>query len=178
MAVSRYIELSERIGDLHFRFVPELDPTGTYSDKDYDRMRAFRLLCHAEIENFLERVAEDGINRVQPKLQAWRLMGQSSPLVFHVARFAVSEVANVIAKNHGLKRKNVERLFAAFGMTAGSFDGVWLSTMESYGTVRGGFAHSTQWSTQMLDPQTELSLVYTQLLPHLERLEIAVAALN
>lgn len=63
----RFAELAERIDDLHFRFVPPLDPTGTYSDAQYDAMSAFRLLVHAEIERFIESLIEDALAQFPQK---------------------------------------------------------------------------------------------------------------
>ena len=60
---ARFRELRARIRELRKHFLPRrFDDTGSYSARQFDRARAFRLLAHAEIESYLEDVAFDAAN--------------------------------------------------------------------------------------------------------------------
>lgn len=52
---NEFRELSRIISELRKSMLPStFDPTGNYSSRWHDRTRGFLLLCHAEIENYLE----------------------------------------------------------------------------------------------------------------------------
>jgi len=55
---SEFRYLRKRLRELRLRFLPrKFSPTGDYSDLQYDRARAYRLLSHAEIESYFEELA-------------------------------------------------------------------------------------------------------------------------
>jgi hypothetical protein len=173
--MSRFLDLSDRIDDLHFRFIPILDPTGTYSDAEYDRMRAFRLLAHAEIERYLELLLEDAVARFSQQIAIWQLAAQSqSVLVRRLTVHLELEIRSLIKKNNGAKKDNILTLLKPLGINGSQLDNLWLEAMDTYGTVRGNFAHNANRATQLLDPKTEQDLLYRQLLPELRKLEILV----
>lgn len=177
--MSRFLDLSDRIGELHFRFVPVLNPTGAYSDAEYDRMRAFRLLAHAEIEKYLELLLEDAVTRFSHKIMAWQTSAQpQSALVVRLASHLELEIRSLIKKNHGAKKDNILSLLKPLGINGTHLDNLWLDAMDAYGTVRGSFAHNSNRATQLLDPKTEQDLLYKQLLPELGKLEILVTAVT
>ena len=65
--------LRSRIRELRNHFLPKLfDPTGSYSARQLDRARAFRLLAHAEIEWYLELVSSETANKAY---EAWKVRG-------------------------------------------------------------------------------------------------------
>lgn len=172
----RFGELNERIDDLHFRFVPPLDPTGTYTDAQYDRMSAFRLLAHAEIERFIELLIEDALSRFIANILAWKTAGCSSHLVDSVVSHMDKKLRKEVRSNHGVKSENVLSLLKPVGLNGTHLDNLWLQTMDTYGEIRGGHAHNSRRATQPIDPKTEQDLIYMQILPELKRLEILVAA--
>lgn len=174
----RFAELSERIDDLHFRFVPSLDPTGTYSDAEYDAMSAFRLLVHAEIERFIEVLVEDALSRFPLKIQSWKNNGCSSRLVDALVHYMDRELRKVIKANNGVKSKNILAMLKPIGLNGSHLDNFWLQTMDTYGEVRGGHAHNSRRAVSPIDPQTEQNLVYGQILPELEKLELLIETLN
>lgn len=176
--MSRFTELVERIDELHFRFVPPLDATGTYSDADYDRMSAFRLLVHAEIERFVELIVEDAISNVPRKIAVWKVAGHQSDLVDALVVYMDKELRESLKKNNGVKSANLLSLLKPLGITGTQLDNIWLQTMNTYGEVRGGLAHNTRRAVQPIDPQTEQNLVYHQILPELDRLEQLIRAIS
>lgn len=174
----RFAELSERIDELHFRFVPSLDPTGSYSDADYDAMSAFRLLVHAEIERFIESLVEDALVRFTKKIISWKNSGCSSQLVDSLTKHFDKEMREAIKFNNGVKSKNIKELIKPIGLNGSNLDNIWLQTMDDYGKVRGGHAHNSRRSVTPIDPQTEQKLVYKHILPELQKLEILINSLN
>lgn len=172
----RFAELSERVDDLHFRFVPSLEPTGAYADADYDRMSAFRLLVHAEIERFIELLVEDALSRFLEKISLWKTAGCSSQLVDSLVAYMDRELRKDVQSNNGVKSKNILDLLKPLGLNGTHLDNFWLQTMDTYGKVRGGHAHNSRRAIQPIDPKTEQDLIYVQILPELKRLEKLVAA--
>jgi hypothetical protein len=174
----RFAELSERIDELHFRFVPPLDPTGSYSEADHDAMSAFRLLVHAEIERFIEFLIEDALVRFTSKIILWKNSGYSSQLVDSLVNHTDKNLRQAIKANNGVKSKNILELIKPIGLTGLNLDNIWLQTMDDYGKVRGGLAHNSRRSINPIDPQTEQNLVYEHILPELHKLEILINSVN
>lgn len=174
----RFAELTERIDDLHFRFVPPLDRTGSYSDAEYDGMSAFRLLVHAEIERFIESLVEEALARFPMKINSWKISGYSSELVDALVIYTDKELRKFVKSNNGVKSKNILAMLKPIGLNGTHLDNVWLQTMDAYGEVRGGHAHNSRRAVTPIDPQTEQNLVYVQILPGLAKLELLVGSLN
>ena len=174
----RFAELVERIDDLQFRFVPPLDPTGTYSDAEYDAMSAFRLLVHAEIERFIESLVEDALTRFPRKINSWKTSGCSSQLVDALVAHMDRELRKFVKDNNGVKSRNILAMLKPLGLNGSHLDNIWLQTMDTYGEVRGGHAHNSRRAVTPIDPQTEQNLVYVQILPQLHALELLIGALN
>jgi hypothetical protein len=51
---ARYRILYKELNRLKKQFLPRIDPTGVYSDRQLARTLAYRVLAHAEIESYLE----------------------------------------------------------------------------------------------------------------------------
>lgn len=67
-----------------------------------------------------------------------------------------------IRDNHGVKEANILRLLLPVGIDANDLDPVWLSTMNTFGKLRGEAAHTsrTKWKTsQPPDPESEYNTV-------------------
>lgn len=179
MATSRFLDLIDRIDELHFRFVPPLDPTGTYSDAQYDCMRAFRLLAHAEIERYLELLLDDAVKNFMQMITAWQAaQAQPSALVKNLTTHFERDMRGMLKKNHGAKKDNILALLKPLGITGAQINNIWLDKMDTYGQIRGSFAHSLNRTTQLLDPKTEQDLIYKELLPELGKLEVLVLAVT
>jgi hypothetical protein len=162
----RYRELLVRLTELRRHLLPFLpDPpvsSLTYSDAELDSTRAYVVLAHAEIEAFCEQISLakatvskaffDTSQVVTPCLR--RILS------YHVANKKGSwhEVTNpqnlnadkafrfyqkIIRENHGVKRKNLETILYPIGFIETELDPSWLAQMDSFGTIRGGWAHSS-----------------------------------
>ena len=57
---SRFRKLERRLTELRRHLLPKnFSPTGDYSARQIDLAMGYRLLCHAEIEDFLENISKD-----------------------------------------------------------------------------------------------------------------------
>ncbi|WP_214684811.1 HEPN domain-containing protein [Exiguobacterium sp. s155] len=151
--------------------VPPYDLTS----KQLDMCRGYRLLCHAEIESYIE---EKALTLLNYSREIWRKSSEVNIVIVSLlANFRFIENKNgqqnmttttkiykifkefegVIENNHGIKQKNIFNLFIPLGIEENEFDPAWLSTMDTYGSKRGETAHSSFQTQQPIDLSTEKS---------------------
>ncbi len=180
----RFRELRRRIVELRDHFLPkQFDPTGSYTPRQSDRARAFRLLAHAEIESYLEDVVKEAANVA---FEMWRTgAGISSSLVAMIAFVdenlgAVPETKDLtgereltkrirlsrdkfnkyaFARNHGITERDVLKLLLPVGISEKDIDSTWLATIDSFGQSRGRTAHRSKRVDQPPDPRNEYEIV-------------------
>jgi hypothetical protein len=178
--------LVRRLGQLRKRLLPKaFSPTGSYNMRQYDKVRAYRLLAHAEVESFLEDRAREVANNAYNK---WRADHRPrsvliSLLAFHLQQEALSvqKLREVLAgirthtddsvksatqrynimlsQNHGIRDENILRILLPLGIEPTDIDSVWLSTIHAFGTTRGETAHTSIRTQQPPDPAGELKIV-------------------
>lgn len=181
--------LLRRIRELEKHLVPPIDPTGTYDDAAYDRMRGFRLLIHAEIEDYIEsrclEIAVGAFNDwstsrkhsipisalvayytgalpTPPTRAGPRPLGGgiTDDLDGRVRVCFESYNAIVRSRNHGIKEENLLAMLLPIGFRASELDATWLATINSFSSTRGLIAHSgKQRLQQPIDPKTEVATV-------------------
>ena len=198
----RFRELRNRIRQLRNHFLPKtFNPTGTYSERQFDRARAFRLLAHAEIEWYLEEIVFETANNA---FDDWQQRGLITlPLLALVAYVDVhlegiiqprksgtqldleSRIEesrnrfNTYAKsrNHGIKEKHILRLLLPVGIRETDIDQTWLSTTNSFGRTRGQAAHVSSQIYNPPDPKNEYEIV-NQILRGLLDIDIKLVKLR
>jgi hypothetical protein len=181
----RWNNLKREITTLRKQFLPDkFDTLGRYPDGVRVRAytRAFLVLCHAEIETYLEEWAKD-IARTSETV--WQSSGKmTTPLTYLVATLAEritppntlrgpnpkdspQRFVEVTAKlfqrfykrikdNHGIKEANVLTLFDPLGIPATALGTTLLPNLDSLGATRGTHAHqSSKAVPSVLDPETE-----------------------
>ncbi len=75
---------------------------------------------------------------------------------------AVDSFRWLVQQNHGMREENLLQLLVPVGVDVASLDSVWIASMDSYGSTRGTYAHSSASSyraTLKPDPQTELTTI-------------------
>ena len=159
------------------------DPTGAYTERQFDRARGFRLLAHAEIEWYLEEIVFETANKA---FDDWKQYGSvTRPLLAVVAYVDVhlgeppitmqddtlrdldkrversKNRFNTFAKgsNHGIREANILRLLLPVGISASDIDPTWLSTTNSFGRLRGLTAHASNQVYNPPDPRNEFEIV-------------------
>lgn len=165
-------------------FLPEIfDPLGVYPDQQrvQTHARAYVVLCHAEIETFIEAWAKELARKSE---EVWKRSGRvcaplahllaasSNRLKVSTSKGAVDGCAGVrfkeqvarilgdyyavIAENHGVKEENCLRLLGALGIEYAAFGATLLPSLDSFGKLRGEQAHhAARMIVTPLDPGLE-----------------------
>lgn len=126
---------------------------------DIDNLAAFRLLAHAEFEDYLETKARDGLveielafrggqNTVRQNLNVLVIaMSLSRPLRFELHDWSteVNELIRAarewIGKNNGIKDASFTMLSVFSGKMPDEVDGALSASLSTYGSSRGDVAH-------------------------------------
>lgn len=138
-----------------------------------DRLRGLRLLCHAEFEDYFESVALRLLNAAEKKWLDKKIANYnlSSVFIWHdridkndtnetKARMIITDFRKEIKSNHGIKEDNIKKLFGPLGYKIDDFDAMFISTLSSFGTLRGETAHTSANKTQQpLDQNTEITRI-------------------
>lgn len=75
----RFRDLVKRLNELKRHFLPrKFSPTGSYTQRQLDLARAYRLLAHAEIESFIEDISRE---TAITKIRTWKSTRKSSDLI-------------------------------------------------------------------------------------------------
>ncbi len=174
--------LEERVEELSRKFIAdqvesESSEPATF-EPDLDRLAAFRLLVHAEIEDFLEAKAKENIAAVTARMNgaAWmRLSPELLPLAIALrkplpnqdtlepAKFSayvtdlLASARSAISENNGVKSTSFIFLSICSGKTVDEIDAILSGSLNSYGKDRGDVAHrSVIHSTSLQAPSAEL----------------------
>lgn len=151
------------------------------------RAASFRVLCHSEIESYLEDLARDlhslawklwknhsypshtltcllGFTEVQTSPPAETLEPGDRSRLYADIRTPLEKANRAWSHSHrmnnGVKEENVLRLFLPIGIGTDQLDQTLLNDLSSFGTSRGEIAHKSPTSTiQFLDPKSELETV-------------------
>jgi hypothetical protein len=126
-----YTDLKARLDALATSLLPEPSLVGRYTAKEKDLIHAYVLLAHAEIETFCEQIALDAVLRAQRKSKSGKCEKLISRLIFVYAAkkqenlepFSESVMIKAcenykkdIDQNHGVKARNVLRIFLPLGL--------------------------------------------------------------
>lgn len=185
-------QLFRRVDFLEQQLLPAERIDGNYTTVERDRIRSYLLLVHAEIESHIEELAK---TKVTSSLSKFGSTGRLNHCLASILAFSGNEVSylnqpNVntqkisfrvnksvnhylsqVDLNHGIKSKNVVELFLPLGIKHSDLDPVWLSTMDSFGSLRGNVAHSSIQIQNLIDRNTVKNIVNNQILPEIEAIE-------
>ncbi|EQB2598957.1 hypothetical protein ACYHQE_002579 [Aeromonas salmonicida] len=179
-----FTHLNSRLIELTSKFITdqlkaeELNPT-TFQP-DLDRLAAYRLLIHAEIEEFLELKAKENIKKIEACIKAGQPWMRQHPELLslavelqrdlphkkpeHVTSNLVSEhitgllasATKEINENNGIKSQSFSFLSICAGKTADEIDNGLSASLNSYGKSRGDVAHTSAARSRNINaPSTE-----------------------
>lgn len=182
--VSRYYRLLvNRNKQLCKRFLSRAVFSYPDTPLSQDKLRAYRLLVHAEIEYYLETIVN---NKVQKSLAEWKEKSRGNIVLLSLLAYnkyefpavpnviqnvttkndlnfrmhkIVKDFFDLIVANHGIKEKNVSNLLIRIGVDVTRIDQTLISNMNSYGNVRGDLAHSTYKIQTLINPYDEKNAV-------------------
>lgn len=191
---SLYKKLIQRITELEKTYLPVFRPSGRYTKKEKDDIRAFSILVHAELESYFEMV---GVNKVQSALKRWQAnqnynsrvllslscyMEQSKNTVKQDSvelklRNIVGQYINAVKKNNGIKEDNIKKLLLPIGVSEVDLNPTLLSTLSSFGSTRGSFAHSSAQVSVNPNP-VDIKKSIHQILTDLKDLDMIIKPLK
>lgn len=158
---SIYSKLDRRIKTLGMYYLPiKNSPLIHYTKKEEDNIRAYLLLVHAELESYFETISRD---KAQNALNKWLSNNKyNSQILLSLSCFVeqtqrvkqqqtiedklrqiVGVFCETIKNNNGIKEKNIKELLLPIGIKNTDLDNTWLNTLNSFGSKRGEFAHTT-----------------------------------
>lgn len=183
MSTQKYRGLKKRLEILRKIYLPRtFSPTGSYNNAQYEKVRAYEVLVHAEMEYYFEELA---LSIAQKAYNKWKNKRKASiPLIAmvvyysgkypstpetHTGNFSQEDVDHRIneayrdynyrkSNNHGIKEKNILSLFLPIGIQIDSIDADMLIALSNFGRERGNIAHSTR-ATTVLSPDDALRAV-------------------
>lgn len=168
-----YKNLRKRLSVLKKQFL-DFNSDDSPSPQNQDKLRAFKLLAHAEIEFYIEGAVLDiwkgchsewtNNKRVLSSL-AFLIMYSSSKFDANEEQLReekritqiLNSYKNVVSNNNGIRRRNILQLLMPLGIKYADIDSTWLSTIDSYGISRGSVAHNSFAVQQQLDKKDELN---------------------
>lgn len=182
---SRYQQLVRREIELRRTFLPlqtAFSATGEYDRSTRDKAGAYRLLMHAEFENYLEDAVREtcalAIDKWTKKRQVTRALlglvcmldsdtapprkGLGGDYIILRTINAFERMNRRISGNNGIKEENVYKLLCCAGFLDEEIDSTLIATMNSFGRDRGNTAHqgiSSGRVTKEIDPKDELDTV-------------------
>ncbi|NMZ97449.1 hypothetical protein [Pseudomonas lundensis] len=175
-----YIELKERLAKLESTFLgaqiaAELEEPLTFA-ADLDQIAAFRVLVHAEIEDYLERKAKESIIvlRDRAKLDGFSIKSNIElfllanvfgcelpvPTPYDVKAIVASvgkllaDVERFVTGNNGIKEGSFIKLSLICGRMADELDVNLINMLNSYGRGRGDVAHQSTLRVRSLHAPT------------------------
>jgi hypothetical protein len=165
-----YPDLKKRVERLANSLLPADVLSGTYSDKQEDQIHAYIVLAHAEIEEFLERLAQYVLDRARRNSTPPQCVPVISRLILYKSArgnekidgitvesiaSAVTYYENILTRNHGIKADNLFKMYMPLGLTHDDFDPVLMQELDAFGTLRGGIAHTAARLKQGSSPSKE-----------------------
>jgi len=171
-ASRRFKSLLGRLEVLRTHFLPkQFNPVGKYSRREHDLARAYVVLAHAELEAYIE---DRAIEIAQRAANKWQTRGRHSRVIrkicaSHNARndqpwlpftkdskrieSAMASFKSLVGNNHGIREVNLLKLVFPLGIEYRSIDAALLSDLDTFGSSRGMFAHSSIKTQQPIDIQ-------------------------
>jgi hypothetical protein len=164
------------------------DPAGF--QPDLDKLAAFRLLVHAEIEDFLETKAKTNIYNISVVVAAGSPWMRQFPELLSIAYILkkappefdasdplrltnyisdlITSAKSAIKDNHGVKSWSFTILSILSGKTYDEIDQALSSSLNSFGKNRGDVAHNSVTHSRSLQAPSSELLIVSSLVRQLE----------
>ena len=139
---------------------------------DIFKIKSYCILCHAGIEDYIESIVRHttlknfnliskgrGSKKFIKSISFWffhKAIPISSSSVQHkvgglfnknkdgeIFSEMQTHVTNVLQENHGIREDNLKKLLEPLGIPTSQFDQIWLNDMDTFGKLRGNFAHTS-----------------------------------
>lgn len=169
---NEYRLLERRVKELKNTLISDFITKDTLdmNKKEIELARAYRLLVHAELEDYFESIAKKLINKATHK---WRTKGKANITIVSLlaqrkrieivasTNTKVNNILNdfsreVINQNHGIKGNNINHMFTPLGLEKDDIDSALISMLDSFGASRGETAHRSGKVQNPIDIKTEV----------------------
>lgn len=166
----QYVLLLNRDSKLRKALLPiKRSPTGNYKQLTYERVRAYKVLFHAELEYYFEEITKSIMKSAKDK---WDKNREASSTLVALMAYCTKSFASIpehtrdqhinddLVKrincaytehfayikthNHGIKEKNILALLLPIGVQIEDIDNNLLIALNNFGSDRGEIAHSTR----------------------------------
>jgi hypothetical protein len=181
-----YAELKRRLDRLASSLLPNDRLAGDYPDNEKDRIHAYVVLAHAELEVYLEKLVLFAADQAKRKSSATVCQPIMSRLIFYKSAQAKDKLETatlesingafsffekVVERNNGIKSTNILQLFLPLGVNHSDLDPILLANLDAFGIMRGQIAHTAARLEQGASPSSEKSRVINiiQDLSHLDQ---------
>ena len=167
MPSKEFNKLERNVAKLKTHFLNfEKSVDGNYSDYDLMNCRAFVAFAHAEVESYLEGMAEKILIRAKTKFTTDNKVGQvvagllsfrrrqetstpddvNAPGARQTITFLVNEAIETqeqfIKRNNGIKPSNFSNVFAPLGVQSDHLSEALMIQLKNFGNVRGDLVHT------------------------------------
>jgi hypothetical protein len=194
----RCVAALDQIDELRRRLI-RTNPTGSYTALEYIKARAFVVLSHGAIEDYLEGICIEVVDAAiasfqadsKPRTALMALLhygGHGDPgIVSTGGPWEIREALKRSRKqllawrdsNNGVKQADVLRLLLPVGLKESDMGATWLQTMSELGELRGAVAHHGHGPTARNPLDVKDALVKVQVvLPTLCRVDARLVALR
>jgi hypothetical protein len=193
----RYRTLGPRITQLSRHLLPRPTTLGLYTDRQYDRIRAYVVLAHAEVEFCMERIAWEAVSAANISYVKDGTLCKCLAALLKIAwvpkenlpkkwndwtesrriKWVTKFYEQVLASNHGASKGHVLRIASPLGIIESDLDPNWLTDANTLFAKRGLFAHTGAGAQSDPNPIDERNTIVsvTRGLRHLDRLMTARA---
>lgn len=133
------------------------DPLDEALEDKQNIIKSYILLCHAEFEKYFEDIALGIIKKAKEQYDS---RNETSEPLLHLALMLKKDFTNedanarlnklfsnyraLLDKNHGIKKANIDEMFAPLGMPTSGMSDTYLESLESFGKKRGQIAHNVK----------------------------------
>lgn len=169
------------------KILPKPKPAGNYSFLEQVKTKSYRLLCHAEIEFYLEEVCKSAIDKIylvwqssQNNTKTYILVHLFAMLGWRVERNTekktetrlwtlVDIYKKSLKSNNGIKEANLNSMLKPLGIDMNQYNTLVID-LDAFGADRGSIAHTALTTHQIIDPVSEKNRVM-QILENLKDLD-------
>ncbi|MET4640986.1 hypothetical protein ABID95_000686 [Streptomyces atratus] len=156
-------KLERRVRELEI-LLPAETTRNLYPRDEQDSMMGYRLLCHAEMEGFIEALVELAVEEVWGTARKTQIITRAAqqmiefkdkcefpPATLRERRISdldrLKGIANDLLgkanRNNGVTEKDILNLFLPLGVDHTLLDTSWLEVMTDFGRSRGDVAHNS-----------------------------------
>lgn len=163
------------------------------------RLKSYRMMVHAEIEYYIERVILD---KVSTEFQSWTHDSAVPNVILNILAYtkcdfpnvssslsevtpkndigfrinkAVTQFQALVKANNGIKEKDLIPMLVSLGVDYSRVSQTLLNNLSSFGVLRGEIAHNSIKAHNLINPADEFGIV-SQILSELRDIDELISS--